>query len=148
MRIIFLDDSSTFHPQGVQEPASPLHAAPPSSRQMWHGGGEKAALCSGLSAGPRTHKQRQQQHEAREEGGFQEPPRPIFQKENATSLETHRVKKPASQRGRRGTETEPPAGLALSYLAPQSAWWSANPQEPHPTPKAYVHRIEDPVPAE
>lgn len=84
MRIIFLDDSSTFHPQGVQEPASPLHAAPPSSRQMWQGG---ATLCSGLSAGPSTHKQRQQQHEAREEGGFQEPPRPIFQKENATSLD-------------------------------------------------------------
>lgn len=82
MRIIFLDDSSTFHPQGVQEPASPLHAAPPSSRQMWHEGGEKAALRSGLSAGPSTHKQRQQQHEAREEGGFQELPRPISQKEN------------------------------------------------------------------
>lgn len=151
MRIIFRDDSSTFHPQGVQEPDSPFHAAPPRSRQMWHEGGEKAALCSGLSAGPRTHKQRQQWHEAREEGGFQERPRPVFPKANAASpgeQETPGERSLRSQGGRWGTEAELPAGLALNYLAPQSAWWSANPQESHPTPQTYVQRMEDPVPAE
>lgn len=140
MRTIFLDDSSTFHPKGVQEPASPLHAAPPSSRQMWQGEGRQSLSALGSPQAP-VHTSRgssSRKPGRREEGGFQEPPRPIFQKENATSLgeqETHGVKKSRSQGGRWGTETEPPVGLALHYLAPQSVWWCANPQEPHPTPQ-------------
>lgn len=34
MRIIFLDHSSTFHPEGLPESGQPSLAAPQSSRQM------------------------------------------------------------------------------------------------------------------
>lgn len=98
MRIIFLDDSSTFHPSPGPPSAWPALGSCASELQTDVGMGEGRER---LSAGPGS-KLRQQQQAAREEGGFQEPSKPIFQKENASFLD-NRVKKSRAESGTWGT---------------------------------------------
>lgn len=98
MRIIFLDDSSTFHPQGRQQPGQPSpHCTSELQTDVGYGEGREP-----LSAGPRA-KLRRQQPAAGEEGGFREGSKPIFQKENVTFLdekETHSVESSRTETGR------------------------------------------------
>lgn len=106
MRIIFLTTPAPSIPRASKSlPALPtLHLRAPSRCDI--GGGVKAAL-RGLQYQAETATV-----EAREEGGFQERLKPIFQKENVTFLdeqETHRVKKSRTQSGRWGMETEHPS---------------------------------------
>lgn len=76
MKILFLDDSSTFYPQDLPEPASPLHAAPggaPGRCDVGEGRKPLISLQAPVHAEVATA-------DDREEGGFRELPRPHFPK--------------------------------------------------------------------